>query len=152
MKINLIAVGKIKENYYSSAVSEYAKRISRFADFSVIEIPDAPQSKTPEEQSRIEGERLLEKAKGYIILLDGRGKELSSEDLALLINKKCIDGEGEFSFLIGGSHGHNDDTRKKADLVLSFGKMTFPHQMFRVMASEQIYRALTINAGLPYHK
>lgn len=152
MKINLIAVGKIKESYYSSAVSEYAKRISRFADFSVVEIPDAPQSKTPEEQSRIEGERLLEKAKGYIILLDGRGTELSSEDLAALINKKCIDGEGEFSFLIGGSHGHNADTRKKADFVLSFGKMTFPHQMFRVMASEQIYRAMTINAGLPYHK
>ncbi len=152
MKINLIAIGKIKEDYFSNAVKEYAKRISRFADFSVVEIPDAPQSKSAEEQSRIEGEKLLEKAKGYIILLDGRGKELSSEELASLIDKKCIDGECEFSFLIGGSHGHNDETRKKADFILSFGKMTFPHQMFRVMASEQIYRALTINAGLPYHK
>ncbi len=152
MKINVIAIGKIKEDYFENGVKEYLKRISRFAEINLVELQDAPQGKTPEEQMKIEGQRLLEKAKGCIIVLDGRGKELSSEGLSDFIKKKCVEGEGEFSFLIGGSHGHNDETRAKANMVLSFSKMTFPHQMFRVMLAEQIYRALTINAGMPYHK
>ena len=152
MKINLIAIGKIKENYIIEGIKEYAKRISRFAEFNIVELPDAPQSKTPEEQSDIEGKRLLEKAKGVIVILDGKGKNLSSEGLASFIDKKCIEGSGEFSFLIGGSHGHNSSTKAKADLLLSFGAMTFPHQLFRLMLTEQIYRALSINGNLPYHK
>lgn len=152
MKINLIVIGKIKENYIVEGVKEYAKRISRFAEFNLIELPDAPQGKTPEEQSDIEGKRLLEKAKGVIIILDGKGKNLSSEGLASYIDKKCTEGSGEFSFLIGGSHGHSQETKSKADLLLSFGAMTFPHQLFRLMLTEQIYRALTILNNLPYHK
>lgn len=152
MKINLIAIGKIKENYIVDGIKEYAKRISRFAEFNLIELPDAPQGKTPDEQADIEGKRLLEKAKGTIIILDGKGKNLSSEGLATYLDKKCTEGVGEFSFLIGGSHGHSLATKQKADLLLSFGAMTFPHQLFRLMLTEQIYRALTINAGLPYHK
>ncbi len=152
MKINLIAIGKIKETYITDGIKEYAKRISRFAEFNIVELPDAPQGKTPEEQADVEGKRLLEKAKGVIIILDGKGKNLSSEGLAEYIDKKCTEGTGEFSFLIGGSHGHSLETKKRADLLLSFGSMTFPHQLFRLMLSEQIYRALTINAGLPYHK
>lgn len=152
MKINLIAIGKIKENYIVEGVKEYAKRISRFAEFNIIELPDAPQGKTPEEQSDIEGKRLLEKAKGVIIILDGKGKNLSSEGLASYIDKKCTEGYGEFSFLIGGSHGHSAETKSKADLLLSFGAMTFPHQLFRLMLTEQIYRGLTILNNLPYHK
>ena len=152
MKINLIAIGKIKENYIVEGVKEYAKRISRFAEFNIIELPDAPQGKTPEEQSDIEGKRLLEKAKGVIIILDGKGKNLSSEGLASYIDKKCTEGYCEFSFLIGGSHGHSAETKSKADLLLSFGAMTFPHQLFRLMLTEQTYRALTINANMPYHK
>lgn len=152
MKINLIAIGKIKENYIVEGVKEYAKRISRFAEFNIIELPDAPQGKTPEEQSDIEGKRLLEKAKGVIIILDGKGKNLSSEGLASYIDKKCTEGYGEFSFLIGGSHGHSAETKSKADLLLSFGAMTFPHQLFRLMLTEQVYRSLTINANMPYHK
>ncbi len=152
MKINVIAIGKIKEQYIVDGIKEYAKRISRFAEFNIVELPDAPQGKTPEEQSEVEGKRLLEKAKGTIIVLDGRGKTLSSEGLATYVDKKCTEGTGEFSFLIGGSHGHNNETRSKADLILSFSPMTFPHQLFRLMLTEQIYRALTINAGLPYHK
>ena len=152
MKINLIAIGKIKETYITEGIKEYAKRISRFAEFNIIELPDAPQGKTPEEQADVEGKRLLEKAKGVIIILDGKGKNLSSEGLAEYIDKKCTEGNGEFSFLIGGSHGHSMETKKRADLLLSFGAMTFPHQLFRLMLTEQIYRALTINASLPYHK
>lgn len=152
MKINLIAIGKIKENYIVDGIKEYAKRISRFAEFNLIELPDAPQGKTPDEQADIEGKRLLEKAKGTIIILDGKGKNLSSEGLATYLDKKCTEGVGEFSFLIGGSHGHSLATKEKADLLLSFGAMTFPHQLFRLILTEQIYRALTINAGLPYHK
>lgn len=152
MKINLIAIGKVKENYIVDGVKEYMKRISRFAEFNLIELPDAPQGKTPEEQSDIEGKRLLEKAKGVIIILDGKGKNLSSEGLASYLDKKCTEGNGEFSFLIGGSHGHSAETKSKADLLLSFGAMTFPHQLFRLMLTEQIYRSLTINANLPYHK
>ena len=152
MKINLIAIGKIKENYIVEGVKEYMKRISRFAEFNLIELPDAPQGKTPEEQSDIEGKRLLEKAKGVIIILDGKGKNLSSEGLASYLDKKCTEGNGEFSFLIGGSHGHSLETKQKADLLLSFGAMTFPHQLFRLMLTEQIYRGLTIINNLPYHK
>ena len=85
-------------------------------------------------------------------VVDGKGKTLSSEGLASYIDKKCTEGSGEFSFLIGGSHGHNADTKSHADLLLSFGPMTFPHQLFRLMLTEQIYRALTINNKLPYHK
>lgn len=152
MKINLIAIGKVKENYIVEGVKEYMKRISRFAEFNLIELPDAPQGKTPEEQSDIEGKRLLEKAKGVIIILDGKGKNLSSEGLASYLDKKCTEGNGEFSFLIGGSHGHSAETKSKADLLLSFGAMTFPHQLFRLMLTEQIYRGLTIINNLPYHK
>ena len=152
MKINLIAIGKIKETYITDGIKEYAKRISRFAEFNIIELPDAPQGKTPEEQADVEGKRLLEKAKGVIIILDGKGKNLSSEGLASYIDKKCTEGYCEFSFLIGGSHGHSAETKSKADLLLSFGAMTFPHQLFRLMLTEQTYRALTILNNLPYHK
>ena len=152
MKINVIAIGKIKEKYLSDAIAEYAKRMSRYADFKVIELPDAPQGKTAEEQKKIESDALLSKAKGYIVALDPRGKELGSDDFAELIKTKCTEGQSEFSFLIGGSHGHTDELRAQADLVLSFGKPTFPHQLFRVMTCEQIYRAFTIINGTPYHK
>jgi len=152
MRINVIAIGKIKEKYFSDAVSEYIKRCSRFADVRIIELPDAPPSKTPDEQCKIESEQLLSKAKGFVVAMDMRGKQLTSEGLADLIKNKCIDGASEFSFLIGGSHGHTDELRRKADMLLSFSSNTFPHQLFRVMLCEQIYRALSINAGTPYHK
>lgn len=152
MKINIIAIGKIKEKYFADAIAEYTKRASRFADVKVTELPDAPQGKTPSEQQRIESEQLLSKAKGFVVAMDFRGNELSSDALAELIKTKCNDAQSEFSFLIGGSHGHTDELRSKADFVLSFGKPTFPHQLFRVMLCEQVYRALTIINNLPYHK
>ena len=152
MKVNVVAIGKIKEKYFTDAIAEYAKRLSRYADFKVIELADAPQGKTAEEQKKIESDELLQKAKGFVIALDPRGKELASEDFAELIKTKCTEGQSEFSFLIGGSHGHTDELRAQADFVMSFGKPTFPHQLFRVMTCEQIYRAMTIIAGTPYHK
>lgn len=152
MKINIIAIGKVKEKYFADGVAEYVKRSSRYADMHIIELPDAPQGKSPEEQRRIESAQLLEKAKGFTVAMDGRGEELSSEDIARLIKSKQDGGEREISFLIGGSHGHTDELRAKVDKVISFGKITLPHQLFRVILSEQIYRALTINANLPYHK
>lgn len=152
MKINIIAIGKIKEKYFSDAIAEYVKRASRYADVKVVELADAPPSKTPEEQRKIESDLLLCKAKGFVVAMDMRGEELSSEGLAELIKSKCTLGESEFSFLIGGSHGHTEELRQRTDMLLSFGKNTFPHQLFRVMLSEQIYRALCINAGTPYHK
>lgn len=152
MKINIIAIGKIKEKYFQDAIGEYVKRSSRYAEVKVIELEDAPPSKTADEQRIIESDRLLAKSRGYVIAMDFRGKRMSSEALAGFISQKCLDGVSEFSFLIGGSHGHSDELRKKADMLLSFGPNTFPHQLFRVMLAEQVYRALSINAGTPYHK
>ncbi len=152
MKINIIATGKLKERYFSDAVNEYVKRCSRFGDVRVTELPDAPQGKTAAEQSRIESVQLLDKAKGYIIAMDGRGEQITSEELASLISARGLDGTKEISFLIGGSHGHTDELRARADKLISFGRITLPHQLFRVVLAEQIYRALTIIAGMPYNK
>ncbi|MBR4801112.1 MAG: 23S rRNA (pseudouridine(1915)-N(3))-methyltransferase RlmH [Clostridia bacterium] len=152
MKVNVIAIGKIKEKYFLDAISEYSKRLSRYVDFKVIELPDAPPSKTADEQRKIESDALMSKAKGFVVALDPRGKELSSEEFATFIETKCTEGVSEFSFLIGGSHGHTEELRTKTDMVLSFGKPTFPHQLFRVMVAEQVYRAFSIINGTPYHK
>lgn len=152
MKINIIAIGRLKEKYFADAVAEYVKRCSRFADVKVTELPDAPPAKSAKEQKIIESAALLDKAKGFVIAMDGRGEQLTSEELAGLIESKGVDGVKEISFLIGGSHGHTDELKARADRVLSFGKITLPHQLFRVVLAEQIYRALTIIAGTPYNK
>lgn len=152
MKINIIAVGKIKEDYLRDAIDEYAKRISRYAEFNVIEIAEAPCGKSPQEQRRLESERLLEKARGCVVVLDGAGKQMSSVRLAEYLDSRCTGGVCEFSFLIGGSHGHSETLKAKADIILSFGLLTFPHQLSRVMLSEQLYRALCIMNNTPYHK
>jgi len=152
MRINIIAVGKIKENYFVDAIGEYQKRISRFADFKIIEVCEAPQNKSVKEQQIIESKSLIEKATGYVIALDPKGKKLSSENLAELFQNKCTEGKSEFSLLIGGSHGLSDEVKEKVDYKISFSDLTFPHQLFRVMLSEQVYRALTIINNVPYHK
>ena len=152
MRINIIAIGKIKEKYFADAVEEFSRRISRFVDFSVVEVMEAPPTKSVAEKQDIEGKALLQKAKGYVVVMDGRGKTMSSEELSELISSKCAAGQSEFSLLIGGSHGHSEFVLKSADVILSFGRNTFPHQLFRVMLTEQIYRAISIINGLPYHK
>lgn len=156
MKVNIVAVGKIKEKYFTDAINEYAKRLSRFTEFSVVEVGEYKNQKTSEEEiqitKKIEGERLLKKAKGVIIAMDRQGKMLSSEELACKIKEIFTYNASEISFLIGGSNGLSQEVINKADYLVSFGKITYPHQLMRVILSEQIYRAFTINNSLPYHK
>lgn len=156
MRINIVCVGKIKEKYFTDAIAEYKKRLSRFCDFNVIEVDEYKNNKTTPEQINItittEGERLLDKAKGYIIALDRCGKLVSSEDIADNIKEITTYQSSEITFLIGGSHGLSNEVLKHANAKISFGKVTYPHQLMRVILSEQIYRAFTIINGVPYHK
>ena len=152
MKINVVCVGKIKEKFYTDAIREYEKRLSRFCSVNIIEVPEATKFTNLEQKSEAEGELLLAKASGIIVALDGRGKMLSSTEIAEFVKEKEVFGNSVMTFIIGGSNGLSDAVLKKADLVLSFGKITFPHQLFRVVLMEQIYRAITIIEGLPYHK
>ena len=152
MKINIVCVGKIKEKFFTDAINEYLKRITRFAELKIIEVDESSKLTNLEQKSKAEGEKLLQKSSGILIALDGRGKLLSSPEMADYIHKKEIQGESVITFIIGGSNGLSKEVLDKADLILSFGKITFPHQLFRVVLVEQIYRALTIIEGLPYHK
>lgn len=152
VKINIVCVGKIKERFFTDAINEYLKRISRFADLKIIEVDEASKITNLEQKSKIEGEKLLQKCSGVIVALDGGGKLLSSPEIADFMHKREVQGEGTISFVIGGSNGLSQEVLSRAELKLSFGKITFPHQLFRVVLVEQIYRALTIIEGLPYHK
>ena len=144
IKVNVVCVGKIKEQFYRSAVEEYAKRLSRFCAFTVKEIAEC---KTLEE----EGEKILRAAKGYKIALCIEGVKLSSTALASRVKELCDKGE-EISFIIGSSEGLAQSVKNAADFKLSFSDMTFPHQLMRVILAEQIYRAYRIMNGEPYHK
>ena len=145
IKIRLACVGTLKESYWREALEEYKKRLSRYAVFSVEE---CKEKRTKEE----EGKELLEKSKGYLVAFDLGGKELSSEEIAALIDKKATEGISEMTFIIGGSEGLSDEVKKAVDLSLSFGRVTYPHQLMRVIAAEQLYRAITILNGVTYHK
>lgn len=152
MKVNIVCVGKIKEKFFTDAIAEYKKRLSRFCNFNIIEVDEASKIASLEKKSEVEGELLLSKCSGVIVALDGGGKLLSSPEIADYIKKKEVNGFSEMSFVIGGSNGLSKAVLNKADLIVSFGKITFPHQLFRVVLTEQIYRAFTIISGLPYHK
>lgn len=144
IKINIVCVGKIKEEFYRLAVAEYIKRLSRFCK---VEIKEIAEGKNLEE----EAEAILRAVKGYIFALCIEGKKLSSESLAVEIKKHCDKGE-EITFVIGSSCGLSNTVKERADFKLSFSDMTFPHQLMRVILSEQIYRAFMINSGSEYHK
>ena len=152
MKINIIAVGKLKEKFLIDGIAEYTKRIGAYATINIIEVSEETSVLNLENKSQREGVKLLEKAKGFLIGLDSKGIELSSPELSKLIHANMVKGISEMSFIIGGSNGLSTDVRKKCNILLSFGKMTFPHQLFRLMLTEQIYRAYTIINGTPYHK
>lgn len=143
-KINIICVGKIKEEFYRSAVNEYLKRLSRFAK---VEIKELSEGKNLLE----EGENILRQTKGKIIALCIEGKKQSSEEFAKTI-KSYIDKGEELSFIIGSSCGLSNEVKNSADIKLSFSEMTFPHMLMRVILVEQIYRAFMINVGSEYHK
>lgn len=144
IKVNLVVVGKIKESFYREAVAEYCKRLNRFAK---VEIKELPERNTLKE----EAEDILRSLKGYVFVLAIEGKKLSSEALAEKM-REVVDRGMEMTFVIGSSCGLDDSVKERADLKLSFSDMTFPHQLMRVILTEQIYRAFMIQSGSEYHK
>ena len=159
MKITLVTVGKIKEKYLRDAIHEYSKRLSRYCKLEMIEVADEKTpdqaSETVEEQIRDkEGERILKYIRDdmYVITLEIGGKMVSSEELADKINMLGIRGQSSVAFVIGGSIGLGREVLKRSDYALSFSKMTFPHQLMRVILLEQVYRSYRIINGEPYHK
>lgn len=158
MNITIICAGKIKEKYFSDAIAEYKKRLSRFADINIVEIPDEkiPDKASAKEESAIrqkEGDAMLAKIKpgSYVISMCIEGKELSSEELAAKLDGITLN-TSRIVFIIGGSLGLSDEVKQRSDLKLSFGKITFPHQLMRVVLLEQIYRSFKINNNEAYHK
>lgn len=159
MRINIICVGKIKEKYLKLGIDEFKKRLSKYCKLDIIELDDekAPENLSDKEMEMIkdkEGKKILAKIKdtSYVIALAIDGKSLSSEELADTINKLGIRGVSNITFVIGGSLGLSDEVLSRADYKLSFSKMTFPHQLMRLILLEQVYRSYRINNGEPYHK
>lgn len=155
IKINLIAVGKVKEKYFLEGINEYAKRLSRFCDFSITEVKEENYEKATESLISVikkrEAERILPLLKGYVIVTAIEGKSFSSKEFAETI-KSVGDKVGVVTLVIGGSYGLDDSVKQKADLKMSFSDMTFPHTMFRLMLTEQLYRAFSILNNSSYHK
>lgn len=159
MKITLLCVGKIKEKYFVDAINEYLKRLQAFAKIEIIEVAD---EKTQDNASHNEIEIIKNKEAAridkylndscYKIALTIDGKEMSSEELSYWLKKQMVQGLSSFTFVIGGSLGLSQNIIKKCDCTLSFSKMTFPHQLMRVILLEQIYRSFKILANEPYHK
>ena len=159
MKITVIGVGKIKEKYFTDAIKEYAKRLSRYCKLEIVEVAD---EKTPDGASDLVVSQIKDKEaermekylpdSAYVIALAIEGKKLTSEKLAEKIDTLGITGTSHLVFLIGGSLGMSDRLLKRADYLLSFSDMTFPHQLMRVILLEQIYRSYRIIHGEPYHK
>lgn len=159
MKITVITVGKIKEKYLRDAIAEYSKRLSKYCKLEIIEVAD---EKTPDNASEVvedsirskEAERILKYVKddAYIITLEIGGNQLSSEELADKIDKLGVQGTSHIVFIIGGSIGLGKEVLNKSNYALSFSKMTFPHQLMRVILLEQVYRSYRIISNEPYHK
>ncbi|WP_125154146.1 23S rRNA (pseudouridine(1915)-N(3))-methyltransferase RlmH [Clostridium rectalis] len=159
MNISIICVGKLKEKYLKQAIDEYSKRLSRYCKLEIIELPDekTPDNASYKEELQIkdkEGNMILNKIKNnsYVIAMDLSGKELNSEEFSGFISNLGIIGESNLFFVIGGSLGLSQQVIKRANYKICSSKMTFPHQLFRVMLLEQIYRAFKIMKGEPYHK
>lgn len=159
MNIHILCVGKIKEKFYRDAVAEYAKRLGRYCKFTVTEVADekTPDGASPAQNAKIketEGVRLLKhiRESDYVIALAIDGKEYSSEGFAKKLENLATYGHGSLSFVIGGSLGLSDDILTRADLAVSFSRMTFPHQLMRLILAEQIYRSFRIIHKEPYHK
>ncbi len=159
MNITIVAVGKIKEAYLKSACAEYEKRLSRFCKLKIVELPDEPMSDRPSSAEydsvlKKEGARILSAIKDtdVVISLCVEGIQQSSEAFAQTIENACTNGASSFTFIIGGSLGLLEEIKKKSHLRLSFSKMTFPHQLMRVILLEQLYRAFKINRNESYHK
>lgn len=159
MKIKVVTVGKLKEKYLKDGIAEYSKRISRFAKFEMIELSD---EKTPDKASEsenqkileIEGQRILSKIadRDFVIVLAIEGKTFFSEEFSKQLEETSLKGFSTLTFIIGGSLGLSSSVKNRANLSVSFGRLTLPHQLMRLVLVEQIYRAFTIQQGFPYHK
>ena len=159
MNIKIIGVGKLKEKYLKQGIAEYAKRLGKFCKFEIVEVPDekAPEKLSAAEMEGVkekEGERILAKIRDeeYVYALAIEGKERSSEEFAQEIAQLTTYGRSDITFVIGGSLGLSPAVLKRAETKISFGRFTLPHQLMRLVLSEQIYRAFMINNGSPYHK
>lgn len=159
MNIDIICVGNIKEKYFTDAIKEYSKRLKSYVNIEIIEVgehklPNKHSSSQIIEGMEKEADQILSKIKdrAYVVPLCVEGKQLSSEDFADKIEKITIDGYSDICFIIGGSYGLHQKVKSKGKFRLSFSKMTFPHQLMRVVLVEQIYRAFRILKNEPYHK
>jgi len=159
MKITIVSVGKLKEKYLKQGIQEYLKRLSAYAKVDIVEVADekAPENMSEAEMQEVkrkEGERILShiRADTYVITLEINGKMLSSEQLAAKMDELATYGKSKLAFVIGGSLGISDEVQKRSDYALSFSKMTFPHQVMRLVLLEQVYRGFRIMRGEPYHK
>ena len=159
MNITIASVGKIKEKYLEDGIKEYAKRLSKYCKLNFIEVQDekAPEKLSLQEENIIknkEGVKLLSKIKenSYLIALAIDGEQLTSDKFSEKIDKIMLDGKSDITFVIGGSLGLSDEILKRSDYRLSFSKMTFPHQLMKMILLEQVYRGFRISRGEPYHK
>ena len=159
MNITIIGVGKIKEKYLKLGIDEFSKRLSKYSKLDIIELDDEKCPENLSEKDMLivkdkEGKKILSKIRSnsYVIALAIDGKNLSSEEVADTMSKLAVRGNSHITFVIGGSLGLSDEVLKRADYKLSFSKMTFPHQLMRLILLEQVYRAFRINNNEPYHK
>jgi 23S rRNA (pseudouridine1915-N3)-methyltransferase len=159
MYIQIIAVGKLKERYWTDGIAEYMKRLGPYAKVSITEVADekAPDHMSEAEEEQVktkEGERILAqiKSEAFVFVLAIEGAAWSSEQIAERIEELGVRGRSQLTFVIGGSNGVSPAVLKRADQLLSFGRITYPHQLMRVILVEQIYRAFKIMRGEPYHK
>ena len=159
MKITVIAVGKIKEKFYRDAIAEYEKRLGRYCKLEIVQVedektPDKERTSLDEIVKRKEAERIMKyiREDAFAVVLEIQGRSYDSEGFAAQIENLTTQGISHIQFILGGSLGLHEEVCKKADLKVSFSKMTFPHQLMRVILLEQIYRAYRIINGEPYHK
>ncbi len=159
MNISIVCIGKLKEKYWTEAIAEYSKRLSKFCSLQIVELKEArlPENASPADEEAVkvsEGQEILKHLKKdtFVITLEINGKALSSEGLAERMEELALLGKSNVAFVIGGSLGLSKEVSARADFKLSFSAMTFPHQMMRVILLEQIYRAFKINKGEKYHK
>ena len=155
VKINIVCIGKVKDKYIRDGIKEFSKRLSRYANFNVVELNEEDDNKGIESAISKETERIInvinKKSQSYNILLDLKGKQKSSEEMAELLEKITIQ-KSEINFIIGGSNGVGDELRRIVDFRLNFSLFTFPHQLMRLILAEQIYRWISINNNIKYHK
>ena len=158
--IDLICIGKMNASYFAAGVTEYQKRLGGFCSFRIIELPEASIADKNASDRQIakalqkESDAILASVRkgAYLVALCVEGKQISSEDLAALLAERAGSGAGDIAFVIGSSHGLDDRVKKAAQARISMGRITLPHQLARLVLTEQLYRACTINAGMKYHK